>query len=362
MALAAASVPSVSRASASVAATAPALPALSVSQLAGQRVIYSYTGLKPPASLLFAISHGEAAGVIFFADNIANRAQLRGVVRTLKLADQSPGNPVAAPLLLMTDQEGGQVRRLSGAPLLSERQIALSADPAAAASAAGSKTAANLRNVGLNVNLAPVLDVFRKAGDFDDHYGRSYSSHASIVSTLGADFIVAQQKAGVAATAKHFPGLGAATATQDTDLEPVTLDLALSSIRGIDELPYKAAITAQVKLVMVSWALYPSLDKRRPAGLSATIIQGELRKRLGFSGVTITDALEAKALQPFGTIGHRAELAAGAGMDLILCSQGSVSEGQKATAALSRSYSDGVLGKSAFQDAVQRILALRDSL
>lgn len=342
--------------------TPPALPALSTAQLAGQRVIYSYKGLTPPASLLTLIGHGEAAGVIFFADNIASRPQLRAVVRALEQADQSPHNPVKAPLLLMTDQEGGQVRRLSGAPLLSEKQIGQATDPAAAAGAAGKNAAANLRNVGLNVNLAPVLDVYRQTGDFDDQYGRSYSTDPTIVSTLGAEFIAAQQKAGVAATAKHFPGLGAAGRTQDTDLRRVTLNLPLSSIRDIDELPYEAAIAAQVKLVMVSWALYPALDKKRPAGLSSDIIQGELRKRLGFGGVTITDALEAKALVGFGTVGHRAELAAAAGMDLILCSRGSVSEGQKTLAGLSRGYSDGALNQVTFRASVQRVIALRSSL
>ena len=96
---------------------------LSPMQAAGQRVIYSYPGLTPPASLLSLISHGEAAGVIFFADNISSDAQIRAVIKTLKQAEASPENPVQAPLLLMTDQEGGQIRRLSGAPLLSEKQI-----------------------------------------------------------------------------------------------------------------------------------------------------------------------------------------------------------------------------------------------
>ena len=84
------------------------LPALTAKQMAGQRVIYSYKGLTPPASLLSLISHGEAAGVIFFGDNISSDAQIRAVIATLEHANASPQNPVRAPLLLMTDQEGGQ--------------------------------------------------------------------------------------------------------------------------------------------------------------------------------------------------------------------------------------------------------------
>ena len=76
-------------------------------------------------------------------------------------------------------------------------------------------------------------------------------------------------------------------------MQPVTLNVSLSSLRAMDELPYQSAIAAGVKLVMASWAVYPALDARLPAGLSPAIIGGELRSRLGFGGVTITDALEA---------------------------------------------------------------------
>ena len=220
------------------------LSGLTPLQLAGQRVIYSYTGLTPPASLLALIRHGEAAGVIFFGDNISSEAQIRGVIKKLEAADASRANPVRAPLLLMTDQEGGEVRRLPGAPDLSEKQIGESAHPGAAATAAGSRAGANLLGVGMNVNLAPVLDVYRKAGDFDDQFQRSYSRNPRVVSRLGADFIRAQQKTGVAATAKHFPGLGAAAASQDTDTGPVTLHLPAAMIRRVDEFPYRAAIAA----------------------------------------------------------------------------------------------------------------------
>src|SRR5579872_4600317 len=114
-------------------ALAAALPALSPQQLAGQRVIYSYPGLTPPASLISLIQHGEAAGVIFFGQNISSEAQIAGVIKQLDQANASPSNPVHAPLLLMTDQEGGQVRRLPGRPYLSEKQIG--SDPLATAKA-----------------------------------------------------------------------------------------------------------------------------------------------------------------------------------------------------------------------------------
>ena len=84
-----------------------------------------------------------------------------------------------------------------------------------------------LRGNGLNVNLAPVLDVYRQPGNFISHLGRSFSSNPATVATLGADYVTAEQRGGVAATAKHFPGLGAAALPQNTDLQPVTLPLSL---------------------------------------------------------------------------------------------------------------------------------------
>jgi beta-N-acetylhexosaminidase len=340
----------------------PRLPHLTDRQLAGQRVIYSYSGHTPPAGLLAKIRAGQVAGVIFFSGNITSQAQLARVAAELQQAAMSKSDPVREPLLLMTDQEGGAVRRLPGGPAKSEKQIGLSVHPASAARNAGRVAAANLRSAGLNVNLAPVLDVYRKAGNFIDEFGRSYSRDPAIVSQLGADFIQAQQGKGVAATAKHFPGLGAATRLQNTDLRPVTLNLSKSQIRSVDELPYRQAIAAGTKLIMVSWASYPSLGTRRPAGLASVVVQGELRKRLGYTGVTITDALEAGALRAYGGTAQRAVMAAAAGMDLLLCSVQDPSQGIAAVTALTGAYRNGSLNRTKFRDSVRRILALRMSL
>jgi beta-N-acetylhexosaminidase len=347
-------------ASAPAPAAVPPLSSLTTSQLAGQRVIYSYPGLNPPAALLARIRQGQAAGVIFFGQNIQSHAQIRAVVRRLQAARLS--SPVHLPLLIMTDQEGGIVKRLAGAPALSEKQVGAARDNTAAARNAGAGAGLNLRSVGINVNLAPVLGVYRATGDFLDQFQRSFSRNPFTVTRLGAAFVRAQQQTGVGATAKHFPGLGAATANQNTDLGPVTLPLSLSTLRNVDMRPYPAAIGAGVRLVMASWALYPALDPSRPSGLSSRIIQGQLRGRLGFKGVTITDAIEAGAIQRFGTIGNRAVLAARAGMDVLLFSNKQVGEGNQGLGALTAGLRSGRLGRPAFQASVERILALREAL
>lgn len=338
------------------------LASLSPAQLAGQRVIYSYRGLTPPRTLIAKIRAGEVAGVIFFSQNIASHAQIRSVIHELQAANEQ--SPVHEPLLMLTDQEGGLVRRLSGAPQLSEKQIGASPHATALAAREGRAAGKNLASVGINVDLAPVLDVYRQAGDFIDQYQRSYGMNPHEVAVLGGAFISSLQQTGVAATGKHFPGLGAAEAGQDTDERRVTLRIPLRELRAIDEEPYRAAISAGVRLVMTSWAVYPALDPGRPAGLSRSVIEGELRDRLGFRGVTITDALDAGALRTFGTTAHRALLAAGAGADLLLCASAEAqpAEAVSVVTALARTLSTGSLARASAEQAVQRIIALRASL
>jgi beta-N-acetylhexosaminidase len=344
---------------------ASVIGAMSPAQLAGQRVIYSFNGLSAPPSLLAAIEQGEVGGVILFSSNIASPVQLSGLVAQLTAANSSPQNPARGyPLLVMTDQEGGLVKRLPWAgPSESEAQIGGAANPAAAAAAAGTQAAAGLSAVGLNVDLAPVLDVYRQPGDFDDQYQRSYSMDPAVVAAAGAAFVRALQAGGVAATVKHFPGLGAAAASQDTDLEPVEISLSAGMLQTVDEAPYQAAIQAGVQLAMVSWASYPALDPRLlPAGLSPTIIQGQLQQRLGFGGVTITDALGAGALNAYGSLQNRTMLAARAGMDALLCTGTAPLPGPDCVAGLEAGYLDGALPVTAFDAQLAQLLVLRSSV
>ncbi|MFJ9443341.1 glycoside hydrolase family 3 N-terminal domain-containing protein [Kitasatospora sp. NPDC101235] len=328
--------------------------------LAGRRIVLSYSGPTPPAGVLRTLREGRAAGVILFGENVTSPDQLAEAVAELKQAAAEAPQP--RTLLLMTDQEGGKVRRLPGAPELSARRVGLAADPVAAATDSGAGAARTLADAGLNLNLAPVLDVYDKPDNFIDHPERSYSQDPATVAQLGSAFLTAQQGLGVAATAKHFPGLGAAPRSENTDERPVTLNVPLSQLRARGEAPYRAAIAAGVRLVMTSWAVYPALDPDRPAGFSPTVVQGELRGRLGFQGVTVTDALEAEALAPYGGAGDRALAAAQAGMDLLLCSARDPQQAEDATEALAAALDDGRLERHAFADAVARVDALRGSL
>ncbi|KAJ5818840.1 Glycoside hydrolase superfamily [Penicillium riverlandense] len=339
---------------------AKSVPSDDVSVQVGYHVVFSYPGLQPPTHLFDLIKEGKVGGIILFGENVGSN--LSTIVDQFQSTYKESPSYAGTPLLIMTDQEGGEVRRLPGGPDMSAKQVGQSSDPQDAATQAGKDAASALQADHLNTNLAPVLDVYREAGDFDDEYGRSFGNTSSLVSTCGTAFVSAQQSAGVIATAKHFPGLGAAGTDQNTDEEPVTLNLTLKELRSVDEVPFTKAIATGLDMVMHSWALYPALDSKYPSGLSRKWVQGELRGRLGFTGVTITDAIEAGALEAFGTDAERAVLASQAGMDIILASARNVTQGESVVDALVSALNDGTLSEDSFNEATDRILAVRKKL
>lgn len=340
------------------AASPDALPNLTPAQKAGQRVIYSYNGLTPPATLLSWIRHGLVGGVIFFGGNISSRTQIAGVIKQLDRANASTLNPMRAfPLLLMTDQEGGAVRRLPGQPLLSAKQIGQSAHPATAARAAGTGAGKNLAGVGMNVNLAPVLDVGRPGSAIRAQH-RSFGGKPGRVIKTAIPFATAMQRRGVAATAKHFPGLGGATV--NTDDGPATITRSAQQIRDEDLAPFRAAIAAGVPLVMAGHATYPAIDPDRIASQSPNVIDGLLRHELGYKGVVITDSTEAAAVQRVSGVEEAAIRNIRAGVDIVLTT-GRGSYIQVYRALLAEAHRD-----PAFRDRVResaaRVAALQRSL
>ena len=254
------------------------------------------------------------------------------------------------------------MKRLPGGPINSEKDVGSSPHPVVAAIQAGHDAAEALKACGCNTNLAPVLGVYRSEGDFLDQWERSYSNDSHIVAECGTAFLMTQQMANTIATAKHFPGLGAATQAENTDLEPVTINLSLKELREVDMAPYRPAIAAGVDMVMTSWAVYPALDEQFPAGLSKKIIHGELRGRLGFRGVTHTDALEAGSLAAFGDAGRLGVLATEAGIDLLLASQRNVTQGEVIFDALMSALESGELTEREFSESTERIMRLRRKL
>lgn len=325
-------------------------PALTPEQLAGQHLVFGFSGRTPPRALLARIRRGEAGGVVFFSGNLGTPAQVRALTRSLRRIPRPPGIP---PLLLMVDQEGGTVKRLPGAP----SRAAPAMRTVAVTRSEGRAAARTLRAAGMNVNLAPVMDVVRPEGALQSE-GRGFGFTREAVTRLGVAFTQGLRDGGVVATAKHFPGFGAAPV--NTDVAQVKIRVPLRELRAVDEPPFAAAARAGAGMVMLASAIYPALATR-PAVLSPRVVQGELRDRLGFKGVTITDDLETPALEPYGDAAQVALAATRAGADLLMYAH-TYTRGERAVAALADALRAGTLDRAAFDASTQRILALRGSL
>jgi len=341
-------------ATAVAAASASVVLDLSPKQLSGQRVVCGFDGRRAPGGLLRVLRRGELAGVILFEDNIGSRRAVRRMTRAIQATNRPPG--LRDPLLISVDQEGGLVKRLSGPPTSSA--AAMGARGSAYSRRQGAATGRSLRGVGVNVDLAPVLDVARPGGFIAEQL-RGFGSKPGRVAAAGVAFAQGLEAEGVAATAKHFPGLG--STSQNTDLRPATIRLGAGTLRRVDEKPYESFIAADGDLVMVSSARYPALGTGRlPASQSKAVVNRELRGRLGFEGVTITDSLEAPGARAGAGPAKVATRAAAAGSDLLLYVH--CDAGMRAALALRRGLTSGKLQREAFERSVDRILELRATL
>jgi beta-N-acetylhexosaminidase len=325
---------------------------LSLGQLAGERIVVGLSGSEIGRGLREAVHRGEVAGVVLFAENFPSRAAGRRLISRLQAIPRP--SQLRSPLLAMVDQEGGEVKRLSGAPGASAQ--AMGARGAAFSAREGRLTAANLRDVGVNVDLAPVLDVARPGGVIASTEC-SFGSTAARVAATAVPFAEGLQAGGVAATAKHFPGFGAAR--ENTDFSVERIDLSKRELRAVDERPYPSFIGADGRLVMISTAIYPAFSQD-PAALTHAIASGELRGRLGFDGVTISDALETPAVEHFGSPARVAIAGAAAGTDLLLYTR--LGPAMQAHRALLAGLRSGRLKRGPFAAAVERVLALRAGL
>jgi beta-N-acetylhexosaminidase len=325
---------------------------LPLAQLAGQRVVAGFTGREAPPALRKTIRRGELAGVILFSANLPDHAGARRLVRRLQAIPRPPA--LRDPLLVMVDQEGGLVKRLPGPPTASAEEMGRRG--AAFSRRQGRATASSLRDVGINVDLAPVLDVARPGGTIAETE-RGFGATASRVAATAVPFAAGLQQGGVAATAKHFPGLGAAAGS--TDFAVQRIDLPRRILRAVDEEPYRRFVAQGGAMVMLSTAIYPAFSPK-PAAFARPIATGELRRRLGFEGVSITDALESAAVRAFGGPAKATVAAVRAGTDLLLLAD--FRAAARARRALVTGLRAGDLDRAEFERSVERTLDLRRDL
>lgn len=321
---------------------------LTSTQLVGQRIVTGYVGTKPPTSVLRAARSGRIGGVILFTNNMPRPSVAKAAIDRLQRWAKAGGMP---PLFVMIDQEGGIVQRLPQLPpTRTPASIGRSSDPARTGSAQGLATGRALRRYGFNVNLAPVVDVPRVRNSFLGN--RAYGRSAQIVADAGCAFASGNERGGIAATFKHFPGLGRAGA--DTDFNDVSIN---ASRRQIDnDLQAYRQCPGAVSLVMLASARYPKLGIDRPSSLEKRTYA--MLAATGFKGLTITDALETPQ---FGPRANAARSAIKAGADVLLWGQ-AWPVAMRARQRLIADLRNGSLTRAELEVGTQRIVELKQRL
>jgi beta-N-acetylhexosaminidase len=294
---------------------------------------------------------GQLGGVILFPDISAVVEDIESEIELLQRAATSAGGP---PLVVAIDQEGGPVKRfVEEAPARSPYELGQSGTPADA-TLEGRATGNFLRQLGANVDLAPVLDVPSSPDSVISF--RAFGVDAPTVERLGLAFARGLELEGVVATAKHFPGLG--RSVLNTDLSPSAINAPRSELEE-DLAPFEAAIRQDIGMVMVGVATYAAYGGGEPAALSPAVIQGLLRDQLGYEGVVITDDLGAGGVSAeYGTT-EAAVAAAAAGADLLLFAQ---EPDPQVVPGLVRAAQRGRIDLASLRESCARIVGLRETL
>ncbi|MBC2705070.1 MAG: beta-N-acetylhexosaminidase [Desulfobacula sp.] len=281
--------------------------------MAGQRLMLGFDGIELNDDLKHIIGDIKAGGIILFKRNIETPEQVTRLCRACQDYAKSCNIP---PLFISVDQEGGVVARLKepftvfrGNPFIESIQDARNF---------AAVTADELKKAGINMNLAPVLDIVPEGVD-GIMKDRAFKGGAEQVSTLGMEVIHTLQENGIMAVAKHFPGIG--RTLKDSHFHLPVLDIDLETLRQSDMVPFAAAKNKGVAGIMLAHISYPQLDRLWQASLSPFIVNELLRTQMEYDGLVMTDDLDMKAIQHDMKICIRQILKSGIDMALI-CHKG----------------------------------------
>lgn len=320
---------------------------------AGRHVMAGFEGAAAPASLLGRVRAGRVGGVILFSRNIESARQTGTLIASLQVA--ALASPLEAPLLVGIDQEGGRVSRLSKdfTTFPAARGFGDSDDPALALEAARI-TGAELEAIGVNVNFAPAVDILTNPecaviGD------RAFGESPQVVAQFGEAAAQGLQETGVAACAKHFPGIGDMAPDPHETLP--SSRLTLEDLRGRELAPYRHLIRrSPPACVMAAHAVFEAIDAA-PASLSPIFLQEILRGELGFRGVAITDDLDMGAIDDPAEAALRAVIA---GADVALICHSEEAQ-EKACDAIAGAIRDGDISPEQEEASSDRIRRLKES-
>lgn len=271
-------------------------------------ICIGFEGSEPTPFLEEALRAGVST-VILFGRNVGDPDQTNSTCEKIR-------NAAGREIVIAIDQEGGESRRLREGftPVPAMRSLAEGGESAVREAAA--VTARELRAVGIDMDFAPVVDV--DTNPENPVIGeRSFSSEPELVAKLGATWIQAMQAESMAACAKHFPGHG--DTVEDSHHALPRLPHSIERLRRVELPPFRAAVEAGVAAVMSAHVVFEAVDSTVPATLSEVVLEGILRKELGFEGVIVSDDLEMDAIAGSMEIGEAAVRAIHAGIDLVLC-------------------------------------------
>jgi beta-N-acetylhexosaminidase len=258
--------------------------------LAGQRLMVGFDGTGFNDDLEFLIGSLKVGGLILFSRNLGTPDQIRQLCHDCQACAVRFGLP---PLFIAIDQEGGPVARLK-APFTQFAGNPAMKNPEDAVHFAR-VTAMELKHVGVNMNMAPVLDVAPGEGG-SIMAGRAFGSDPGWVASMGMTVIGHLQRRGIMAVAKHFPGIG--RTVLDSHLALPDLDVDEQTLAGLDLIPFQSAIQGKVAGIMLSHIRYTGIDPVWPASLSQAITADLLRARMAYNGVVMTDDLDMGAIKP----------------------------------------------------------------
>jgi beta-N-acetylhexosaminidase len=284
---------------------------MKLAELVGERLVIGIPGTRITPQIVRHFQELNAGGLILYRINFASPPQLKKLIADLEEA-------LGRRLLVMADHEGGRVIMFrDGVTVFPDNLAVGTTGQIAYARQQGEIEAKELRRLGLDVNLAPVLDVLTAA--YSPNIGiRSYGQDWRLAAQMGAARIAAMQQGGLSACAKHFPGKGHAPV--DAHLGLPVINSTWQEMQEVHLQPFMTAIQTGVDLVMSSHPYYPQLDPgpQKIATFSRRIIYEYLRQELNFQGVIAGDDLEMGAIAAICPIGEAGILAAQAGHDLLL--------------------------------------------
>ena len=351
-------------ATATATATDGALAGWSLEEKVGQLMMVGVDATTPKQSSNEAVDTHHV-GNIFIAGRTTAGSQATQKVISSFTSKVGPGTTHATPMLVATDQEGGEVQVLAGSGF-SDIPSALdqSAQPRDQLVASARTWGKELADVGVNMNLAPVadlVDIARPASNEPiGRWGREYGHDAATVSSQAGAFAEGMQASKVIPTYKHFPGLGRVKDNTDTSAGVVDSTTTRSADTAVSVI-FGAAIAAGAPVIMVSSATYSLIDPSAPAVFSSTIVTDMLRREMGFSGVVITDDVSAAVQVQDVSAGDRAVRAIRAGCDIVLASADPTVAADMVKALIATARSDPAFAARVDESAT-RVLNLKKSL